>query len=386
MKSKNEIFSVTDMDLTRLLKPIEKKNPSGKWARYDNRYLSILSEKNADDPTLPMGEWERPLKQTDWKKVVNISSELLQTETKDLSICIFLIQGWTSLAGMEGLKFGLLLMFQLTEKYWDTLWPKYDVTDPESRIAPYKWLATKGPDFLMENIVLLPSNKGREKEFNYLDYLKIKNRVLTLTNQLERQDSPPINSKISDIHVQKDDTSYLKDLDLNTNESIEIVKKIDSFLDEKLGSEAISFVKMLTFLTEIEFFNNKIKSELPKEGANMVEGSSPMEQTISKDGLQQDLKILVGEEQKKNSRVAVEKRPLLAKNERDQRNEIYENIRDLSKKLRAIEPHSPSSYVLRRVAIWENMTLEELVEDIGKFDGTLKGIISTFEEKSDQDK
>ena len=238
----------------------------------------------------------------------------------------------------------------------------------------------------MENIVLLPSNKGREKEFNYLDYLKIKNRVLTLTNQLERQDSPPINSKISDIHVQKDDTRYLKDLDLNTNESIEIVKKIDSFLDEKLGSEAISFVKMLTFLTEIEFFNNKIKSELPKEGANMVEGSSPMEQTISKDGLQQDLKILVGEEQKKNSRVAVEKRPLLAKNERDQRNEIYENIRDLSKKLRAIEPHSPSSYVLRRVAIWENMTLEELVEDIGKFDGTLKGIISTFEEKSDQDK
>jgi len=186
--------------------------------------------------------------------------------------------------------------------------------------------------------------------------------------------------------VQKDDTSYLKDLDLNTNESIEIVKKIDSFLDEKLGSEAISFVKMLTFLTEIEFFNNKIKSYLPKEGANMVEGSSPMEQTISKDGLQQDLKILVGEEQKKNSRVAVEKRPLLAKNERDQRNEIYENIRDLSKKLRAIEPHSPSSYVLRRVAIWENMTLEELVEDIGKFDGTLKGIISTFEEKSDQDK
>ena len=57
--------------------------------------------------------------------------------------------------------------------------------------------------------------------------------------------------------------------------------------------------------------------------------------------------------------------------------------RQSKEKLKAIEPHSPSAYVLKRVSMWENMSLEELVEDIRRFDGGLKGIISTFEGKDD---
>ena len=63
------------------------------------------------------------------------------------------------------------------------------------------------------------------------------------------------------------------------------------------------------------------------------------------------------------------------------RNQIYESIGVLSEKLRVIEPHSPSSYVLRRVSMWGNMTLDELIDDVGKFDGTLKGIVSKLEKK-----
>ena len=29
--------------------------------------------------------------------------------------------------------------------------------------------------------------------------------------------------------------------------------------------------------------------------------------------------------------------------------------------------------------MWGNMTLEELIDDVGKFDGTLKGIVSKLE-------
>ena len=65
----------------------------------------------------------------------------------------------------------------------------------------------------------------------------------------------------------------------------------------------------------------------------------------------------------------------------DSRDQIYESIRFLSEKLREIEPHSPSSYVLKRVSMWGAMTLEELIDDMGKFDGTLKGIISKLEKK-----
>ena len=62
MKPKGEQASVSTESLLDLLEPIEKENP-WRWVRYENKYP--MAEKNEDDPNLPMGEWERPLKQTD---------------------------------------------------------------------------------------------------------------------------------------------------------------------------------------------------------------------------------------------------------------------------------------------------------------------------------
>ena len=84
MNPNGEQASVSTENLLDLLEPIEKENPSGRWVRYENKYLAIVAEKNADDPSLPMGEWERPLKQTDWKRVIDIAEDLLEKETKDL--------------------------------------------------------------------------------------------------------------------------------------------------------------------------------------------------------------------------------------------------------------------------------------------------------------
>ena len=49
MKPKGEQASVSTESLLDLLEPIEKENPSGRWVRYENKYLAILAEKNEDD-------------------------------------------------------------------------------------------------------------------------------------------------------------------------------------------------------------------------------------------------------------------------------------------------------------------------------------------------
>ena len=64
-----------------------------------------------------------------------------------------------------------------------------------------------------------------------------------------------------------------------------------------------------------------------------------------------------------------QKNKLSPGHEEDSRNQIYEHWGPVGETKR-IEPHSPSSYVLKRVSMWENMTLEELIDDLGKFDGT----------------
>ena len=76
----------------------------------------------------------KTLKQTDWKRVIDVVWDLLEKETKDLEICIP-DAGWISLYGMNGLRCGLLLMYKLTEKYWATLWPKFESSDSDARIS-----------------------------------------------------------------------------------------------------------------------------------------------------------------------------------------------------------------------------------------------------------
>ena len=381
MNPNGEQFSVSTENLLDLLEPIEKENPSGRWVRYENKYLAIVAEKNADDPNLPMGEWERPLKQTNWKRVADIAGDLLEKETKDLEICIFLIQGWTSLYGMRGLRCGLLLMYKLTEKYWDTLWPKFESSDSDARISPYKWLATKGPDFFKDKIVFLPRNEQREWSLTYLDNLVEKNsgsKSITLSND---QENKIIKKSLSEIHLSKEDTNYLNELESNALEAKTIIEKLDLYLEKKLGNESISFSKITLFIEEIISFKKEVLRAKNIKNNEMKKDNPKVSRTSSNTDNQEDTNKIENEKLEESTRLETEENKLSSGHKEDLRNQIYESIGVLSEKLRAIEPHSPSSYVLRRVSMWGNMTLEELIDDIGKFDGTLKGIVSKLEKR-----
>ena len=385
MKPRGEQVSVSTESLLDLLEPIEKENPSGRWVRYENKYLAILAEKNEDDPNLPMGEWERPLKQTDWKMVTDIAGDLLEKETKDLEICILLMQGWTSLYGINGLRCGLLLMYKLTEKYWDTLWPKLESSDSDARISPYKWLATKGPDFFKDKIVFLPRNEQREWSFTYLDNLLVKNigsKLITLSND---QENKIIKKSLSEIQLSKEDTNYLKELESNALEAKKIIKKLDLFLEKKLGNESISFSKIILFIDEIVSFRQEVLRVKNIKNDETKKDEPQVSRTPSNVDIQENTNKIESKERGENTGLETKKIEFSSDQKEDSRNDVYESIRVLSEKLRAIEPHSPSSYVLRRVSMWRNMTLDELIDDVGKFDGTLKGIVSKLE-KDDTNK
>jgi len=54
--------SGTGLDLESWLRPISEKNPAGANLRYEPLYAEIRYAREEDDPNLPMGQWERPLK------------------------------------------------------------------------------------------------------------------------------------------------------------------------------------------------------------------------------------------------------------------------------------------------------------------------------------
>src|SRR5437660_12871061 len=97
------------IDLSGLLAPIPGENPAGENLQYSGVYDEIREARRADD-NLTKGDWEHEPKVSEWPKVVELSTSALASQTKDLQIGSWLVEGVAQLYGFAGLRDGLKLM------------------------------------------------------------------------------------------------------------------------------------------------------------------------------------------------------------------------------------------------------------------------------------
>jgi type VI secretion system protein ImpA len=136
----NAFSAMCDVDLDALLTPISVGGGAGMSLRSDPIYQQIRDARRQDDPTLPMGEWERPLIRADWKLVASLSSDALRTRSKDFQLAAWLCEAWTHLYRVDGFVAGTQLLIGLAERYWDVAYPLIDDGDSDARVAPFVWL------------------------------------------------------------------------------------------------------------------------------------------------------------------------------------------------------------------------------------------------------
>lgn len=141
MLAEANAFSTTfDVDLEALFAPIRDGSGAGVSLRSDPVYQRIGDARRQDDPTLPMGEWERPLIKADWKAVALLSSEALRTRTKDFQLAAWLCEAWTHLYRVDGFVAGTQLLIGLAGRYGDVAYPLIQDGDSDARAAPFVWL------------------------------------------------------------------------------------------------------------------------------------------------------------------------------------------------------------------------------------------------------
>jgi hypothetical protein len=92
------LFDVVDA----LLKPLPGDEPTGTSARYDPVIAEIRIARESDDPSLPQGEWERPLKKADWSLVASLCIQTLSERSKDLQIAAWLSEAWIHQHQVDG--------------------------------------------------------------------------------------------------------------------------------------------------------------------------------------------------------------------------------------------------------------------------------------------
>lgn len=127
-------------DVERLLAPIEEAAPAGAPIRFDPLYDKIREARREDDPSVPRGVWERPLKVADHAAAAELAVEALRLRSKDLQIAAWLSEAWTELHGLGGLTRGLGLVTGLCERYWASLFPELDEDGDDARGAVLTWL------------------------------------------------------------------------------------------------------------------------------------------------------------------------------------------------------------------------------------------------------
>jgi len=146
-------------NLNTLLAPISETSPCGEDLLFSADFDAIQHARRFEDPSLDQGEWVTDIKEADWPFVVERSSSLLQTQTKDLRLAVWLTEALAIEEGVSGLTQGYALLTGLCEKYWDHVHPLPEGDDTEYRLGNVAWLVGRTGDLL--RATPLTSSQGR---------------------------------------------------------------------------------------------------------------------------------------------------------------------------------------------------------------------------------
>ena len=130
------------MSIAEEVTPAQLVRPSqaGDNFRYNPIYEKIKEARRKEDP-IAQGEWQRALKEADYRLVIKLSTEALKRNTKDLQIAAWLTEALTYEEGFSGLTAGLQFLRGLLESTFGTRFIReIEDGDPGLRAAPLSWV------------------------------------------------------------------------------------------------------------------------------------------------------------------------------------------------------------------------------------------------------
>ena len=345
------------LDFEMLLAPCENNSPFGDDSRLDSSvnslYFKVKDARSAARSIERATEQgNNPENQTpDWDTVVELSEELISTKAKDLEIASYLIEGLARTNGFPGIRDGFKLIKEITENFWDGLYPSPDEDGLATKIGPIN--ALNGID--SEGVLLQPIRRislttiGSTRYFSMADWLnvcKLENLDQdTLEKRIERGAPNP-----QEFHATVSESSG--EFFLNLLEDIEEcksnLKEMSDLIDNKCGTVLSQTSSLKNLLEEIQaalkiFAADKIASAQRK---NAIQ-----EQNSNEDGNENIELVSVQNQSGDRSQVRT-------------RDEALKQLKIISDFFLRTEPHSPISYSISQSVRWGKLSLPELLSEL----------------------
>jgi type VI secretion system protein ImpA len=347
--------SPTVLDFDTLLTAIPGDNPSGESLRFAAPYDAIQEARRSDDD-LDQGDWVRATKAADWSGVIKIATEALATQSKDLQLAVWLVEALVKRHGFPGLRDGLRLLWELQERFWDTLYPEIDDGDLEFRTGLLGWLNLKLPP----SIRLIPVTPGMNAEgYGWLRWKESRD-----IDNIGRRDQSAMAALVAegkitgeqfDKAVEASPVAHFQTLFEDLNEAWREFEHLDRTVDDRFGRESpgLTGIKQaiadcLSLVTEI---GNKKGGFAPTPEPELTQ-QAPEEATD------------VGMQENSEPVLPPPRRPVVAPSELQNRADALRQLAEVADYFRRTEPHSPVSYLVQRAVRWGEMPLEAWLQNV----------------------
>lgn len=365
------------VDFEALLAPVEGSHAgAGGSLRYDPVYQQIRTARSQDDPSVPMGEWERPLIKADWQRVAALCGDALATRSKDFQLAAWLCEAWTHLYQVEGLMAGTRLLTALAERYWPDAWPEFDADDREARAAPFAWLNDTLALVLTLNVPLLLIEGREQPEVNLAEWQRV------ITGGMDDEDEPGRARETLDKHAKRDgNLAMLVSLHQQIDVGLAAWDSFRTMLDERLDDDAPHLGRVREVLMRLSQAVTSLLGDHAFRQPASASASAPV--LMPKDaGLSaQNRSDATGAppqsawEVSEMSDVLTTERPAMAPMPGTARVEsrahAYQLLELVARYLAEQEPHSPTPFLLRRAVAWGQMPLPELMREIVHTEGDM---------------
>lgn len=278
-----------NIDVDALLAPMDGETPAGEDLRYSQVYEDIKEARRADE-ALAMGDWQRELKTADWGKVITLSTQALESDTKDLQIAAWLCEALVMAGGFGPLSKGITVLSGLLEQFWDTVYPLIEGDDIEYRIAPLEFVNDK----LTTGIKSVPLTDSGCSWYTWQESREVgyeadtKNKYGDLDEQKKhRRDELIAEGKMTseafDAAAAQTPQAFRKELLEGLAACREAFMVLDRVVDDKFGREAPRISDIGEALEECERLVNRLypdgkeRAPEPEPGSREMPESAPHE-------------------------------------------------------------------------------------------------------------